>query len=103
MAMELPVIATNWSGQSDFMGSEWSYPIKVEKLVPIEDQPEFGNRAEPSIDELRRAMREVVDYPQRAKAKGVRARQHVVDNFSNEKVAELILGRLDEIESKIDS
>jgi glycosyltransferase involved in cell wall biosynthesis len=34
MAMGLPVIATNWSGQVDFMNENNAFPIRVDKLVP---------------------------------------------------------------------
>ena len=34
MAMGLPTIATNWSGQVDFMRADNAYPLRVEKLVP---------------------------------------------------------------------
>lgn len=36
MAMELPVIATNWSGPTEFMTEENSYPLPIEpELVPV--------------------------------------------------------------------
>lgn len=31
----LPVIATNWSGPTEFMTSENSYPLQVEALLPV--------------------------------------------------------------------
>lgn len=34
MAMEMPAIATNWSGPTDFMTKDTSYLLDVEKMVP---------------------------------------------------------------------
>ena len=35
MAMELPVISTNWSGLVAFLNEESGYPIRVEGLVDV--------------------------------------------------------------------
>jgi hypothetical protein len=36
MAMELPVISTNWSGLTAFLNEQTGYPIAVEKLVEVQ-------------------------------------------------------------------
>jgi hypothetical protein len=33
--MELPIIATNWSGNTEFMTNENSFLLPIEGLVPI--------------------------------------------------------------------
>ena len=34
MVMQMPVIATNWSGNMDFMNSDNSFLVRVKKMVP---------------------------------------------------------------------
>jgi len=85
MAMELCAIATNWSGPSDFLLPEFSFPIGVELM---EDALSFqGQWARPSVSQLRSAMRTVFEFPDEARLKGKLARQFVVDNFSQETMA----------------
>lgn len=101
MAMELPVIATNWSGQSDYLQPEYAYPLEVENLVEVPTQPEFGHYAEPSVEHLKKLLREVYTNRDKAKAKGKLARAMVVEKCSNERVAKLILDRFAAIERTI--
>jgi len=95
MAMELPTIATNWSGNTDFMTAENSYLISVEKMVP---SPMWGdessNWAEPSVDHLKQIMRYVYNHPSVAKQKGLKGRNDIKENFSQEKVGALIVHQL---------
>lgn len=35
MAMELPVISTNWSGLTAFLNDETGYPISIEGLIEV--------------------------------------------------------------------
>ena len=75
LSSELPVIATRWSGQLDFLRDENSYLIDVEGLVPAAAEEEIfaGHMwAQPSVEHLRQLMRRVVS--QRAEAQQ-RARQ----------------------------
>lgn len=75
LSSELPVIATRWSGQLDFLRDENSYLIDIEGLVPasVEEESFAGHLwAQPSVDHLRQLMRRVVS--QRAEAQQ-RARQ----------------------------
>jgi glycosyltransferase involved in cell wall biosynthesis len=84
MSCELPVIATAWGGQMDFMTSDNSYLLDSEGLVPasVEEEIFAGHLwAQPSVDHLRQLMREVVSRPEEARRHGQRARQDMVANW----------------------
>lgn len=98
MLMELPVIGTNWSGQTDFMNETNAYLIPVDHFNTIQDnenQAFIGHRwAEPSLSGLRRLMRRVVTNRVEAIRKGKKARQDLMREYSMEatyaKVAEAL-------------
>jgi len=104
MSMGLPIIATNWSGTTQFMNSRNSYPLSIEGLVPITNGAFKGHKwAQPSVKELRRLMRHVVDHPAEAREKGRQARADMVQYYSPEAVARVVLGHLTRIEAKLAS
>lgn len=57
--------------------------------------------AQPSVSHLRQLMRQVVNYPREAEAKGRAARQHVLNNFTPEVLAEIIMKEIRRIEAKL--
>lgn len=102
MAMELPILATNWSGSTEFMTEENSYPIKVEGLVPVKSGAFQGHRwAQPSVTHLRQLMRHVVDHPDEAATKGKRARLHMHRNYSPEVLAQTVMKHMRRIHGRI--
>eukprot|EP00906_Rhabdomonas_costata_P024197 RCo034818 len=102
MAMGLPLIATNWSGPTAFMTEENSYPLPIRGLVSVTSGPWYGHRwADPDPMLLRRLMREVYSDPERAKAKGKRAREDIVAKFGLEPVAQTVVQRLQHIRRKL--
>jgi len=107
MAMELPVIGTNWSGNTEFMTEENSYLIRVQNLVKIKKMEipiYLGHRwAQPSKHHLKKLMREVFKDPQAAKAVGRKARKDVIEKYSNKAVALVALRRLQQIEKELDA
>ncbi|KAK1421181.1 hypothetical protein QVD17_23334 [Tagetes erecta] len=103
MAMSLPVIATNWSGPTEYLSEENSYPLTVDRMSEVIDGPFKGHLwAEPSVDKLKFLMRHVMDNPEEAKVKGMKGRKDMVDKFSPEIVAKIvsdqIQGLLDKLE-----
>jgi len=80
MANELPVIATNWSGQTEFITNENSYLLEYQ-LRPVESQWYSGDFqsymewAEPSIDHLQYLLRHVYNNREEAKSKAKQAKQ----------------------------
>jgi glycosyltransferase involved in cell wall biosynthesis len=80
----LPVIATQWGSASEFLRDTNSYPIAVEKIVPAwcEDECVAGHRwAEPSVDDLRRQMREVFTNSCEAQKRAAQGRRDAVDHW----------------------
>eukprot|EP00435_Cladocopium_sp_Y103_P050177 s647_g15.t1 len=84
MSMALPVIATNWSGSTEFLHSDVSLPLPLDGLEPAENG--HGQWAQPSREQLRRLMRYLQQHPREGKAIGEAARQRMVERFSPEKV-----------------
>ena len=92
MAMGLPVIATNWSGPTAFLREANSHPLPVARHLT-------GGFAEPGVTALRHAMRRAFDEHttnggEAATARGRRARQTMVEEYSRAAVAEVVLRRL---------
>ena len=106
MMMGLPVIATNWSGNTEFMNPENSYLIDYELIDVGQVEPELwhyrgGRWANPSETHLRQLMRQVQQNPEQARQKGARARADMVKHFSRSPVANEIIHRLQGIERKL--
>jgi glycosyltransferase involved in cell wall biosynthesis/tetratricopeptide (TPR) repeat protein len=87
MMMGLPVIATNWSGNTEFMTPETACLLDYE-LVKVEAtdagfEHYQGHRwAEPSCAHLRQWLRRLQQNPAEGKTIGARARAHVLKHFS---------------------
>jgi hypothetical protein len=81
------------------MGSEWSYPLQIEGTEKLPGSEE--NFAKPSVTHLRQLMRHLFENQEEAKDKGIKAREFVVNNYSQEKVAAIVLKRLSQIEKLI--
>eukprot|EP01126_Amoeba_proteus_P007848 TRINITY_DN12860_c0_g1_i8.p1 TRINITY_DN12860_c0_g1~~TRINITY_DN12860_c0_g1_i8.p1 ORF type:complete len:296 (-),score=64.04 TRINITY_DN12860_c0_g1_i8:199-1086(-) len=89
MAMELPTIATNYSGPADFLDATVGYPIPITTMVTPPDGP--GVLVQPDEKHVRLLMREVYKNQAAAKEKGKKARKHVVKNFSEEVISKVFL------------
>jgi glycosyltransferase involved in cell wall biosynthesis len=106
MLMGLPSIGTRWSGPLEFMNDENSYLVDcaVVDVPPAgwRDVPIFrGHRwAEPSLSHLRQLMRRVVSDREEASRRGEAGSEHIMQNFSRERVARLVKARLEEILGK---
>ena len=98
MGLGKPVIATGWSGNTDFMDVSNSFPVSY-RLVEIEETvgPYHGGEvwAEPSVEHAAELMRFVVDHPEEARVRGDRARRAIQRDYSEERIAELVRQRLD--------
>lgn len=85
MACGLPVIATKWSSQVDFMTQDNSLPLEVESLIPaVAKCPYYeGYRwAQPSYEHLRTLMRWVYEHQAEAALVGQRAAQDARERWS---------------------
>jgi glycosyltransferase involved in cell wall biosynthesis len=84
LSSELPVIATRWSGQLDFLRDDNSYLIDIEGLVPasVEEETFAGHLwAQPSVDHLRKLMRHVVSQRGEARQRAQQGRKDMVANW----------------------
>jgi 2-polyprenyl-3-methyl-5-hydroxy-6-metoxy-1,4-benzoquinol methylase len=97
MALGKPVIATAWSGNTDFMTVSNSFPVPYELVTLKHDAGPYragATWAEPSVDEAVRLMRLVRDDPELAHARGQAARHDLETEYSEQKVGERVVERL---------
>jgi glycosyltransferase involved in cell wall biosynthesis len=103
MASGKPVIATGWSGNVDFMDVSNSYPVGFE-LTTIKESigPYHAGEtwAEPSVEHAAALMRRIVEDKAEALEKGETARRHVLEHFSQARVARIMSERLSVIEGR---
>jgi glycosyltransferase involved in cell wall biosynthesis len=96
MAMGLPVIATNWSGQTAFMNAENSLLLDCEVVdvpaIACQETPTYqGHRwAEPSLTHLRQLLLQAFEDRAYGKEIGGRARAHLEANFTYPRVAQIL-------------
>lgn len=92
-----PVIATGWSGNTDFMTVANSYPVDYE-LVQLEHDvgPYRAGEtwADPSVPHAAELMRHVFEHPEEVARRGERARADIEAHFSETSVAEIVRERL---------
>lgn len=85
MAIGKPVVATGYSGNTDFMTPSNSWLVDYD-LVPVgkdaEHYPADAMWAEPSVADAARALREVVEQPDEVQRRGERARQDIAAHLS---------------------
>mmetsp|Transcript_17933 Transcript_17933/g.26542 ORF Transcript_17933/g.26542 Transcript_17933/m.26542 type:complete len:456 (+) Transcript_17933:158-1525(+) len=91
MAMGLPVIATNWSGPTEFVKDDHGYLLPINGLVDA-NLDSFPNHmwADPNAQELEYLFRHIKENPKEAKNKGQRSREYVVKEWSNLAVAKQV-------------
>jgi glycosyltransferase involved in cell wall biosynthesis len=87
MACGCPVIATRWSGQLDYLHDENSFLIDLEGVVPVPsdvDIESFAGHcwAAPSVEHLRKQMREVFSNRAEAARRAERGRREVTERFN---------------------
>ena len=99
MAMGLPTIATRWSGNLEFMNDDNSCLVDYELVDAPADGFLRGQRwAQPSVRDLRRAMRALYENPGEAAAMGARARADVLVSCRPELIADAVRARLEAID-----
>ena len=103
MALGTPVVATNWSANTEFMTQETSCMVDYQ-LVPVRKQYQCGEAshrwAEADIEQaagyLKRLFEDKVYYQEKAEA----GRQWITTHFSPEESARKMRKRLQEISAK---
>jgi glycosyltransferase involved in cell wall biosynthesis len=103
MALGKPVIATDWSGNTDFMALANSYPVRY-RLVRLDRDvgPYRAGEtwAEPSVEHAAELMRRVFENRDEARRTGEAARRDIEGLFSVEAVAALMAERLSVIAAR---
>jgi glycosyltransferase involved in cell wall biosynthesis len=96
MSLGRPVLATNWSGVTEFMAEGTALPIVPEGL-------EVGSGgdcrwARVGVDQVSRLLRELYEMsPQQRTHLGAAARKHIVQHFAPEEIRDRIVDRLQTI------
>jgi glycosyltransferase involved in cell wall biosynthesis len=103
MALGKPVIATSWSGNTDFMDVSNSFPVRYE-LVELQENigPYRAGEtwADPSVEHAAESMRFVFEEREEARVRGQVAKREIETNYSEEKVANLVQHRLAVIKNR---
>jgi glycosyltransferase involved in cell wall biosynthesis len=97
MACGLPAIATDWSGQAEFLNTHVAYPLRVRSLVPAVARCAYypGFRwAEPDEEQLVELLRHVYAHPDEARAVGARAAEYAAAHLTWGHTAHTIVERL---------
>jgi glycosyltransferase involved in cell wall biosynthesis/SAM-dependent methyltransferase len=100
MVLGKPVIATGFSGNTDFMTPENSYLVDWQ-LTTVgeggENYPADGHWAEPDLDHAAATMREVWEGADQARERGAAAQAQVREEWSLEAVGRIARERLDQV------
>lgn len=103
MSLGKPVIATAYSGNLDFMKSDNSILVPF-KFVPVGNQafpyPEDSRWAQPDIEFAANAMRELSSDEGLRTRLGSKAKADVTSEFTIERAAEFIKGRVKELSKR---
>lgn len=100
MACGLPVIATDWSAQTEFLHGGVGYPLRLRRLIPAVARCPYylgWQWADPDEDHLIELMRHVYTHPAEAQAVGSRAAAEVAERWTLSHAAERMITRLMEI------
>ena len=80
MSLGKPVVATNYSGNVDFMTPENSYPIDYRLVTLTRDYGPYMRGAEwadPDLDQMGAVIRHIAEHPEDGKARGAQAKADV--------------------------
>lgn len=102
MSMGLPVIATNWGGNTAFMNNHNSFLFSCIDLVEIKEGPWKGHKwCEPNYDSLSTSMRYLYENPKQGKKIGKKARNDIINHYSLPVIGELLDIEFNRIYNKI--
>ncbi len=103
MALAKPVIATNYSGNTEFMNRKNSYPVDYKLIKIKKDHGPYkkGNVwADPNINQAAKLMKKVYNNPKKAKERGKIAKKYINNNLSPKSLSKKIVNRLNTINQK---
>ena len=102
LAMGKPVIATDYSGNRDFLSADTGFPVpfSLRKLMPGEyPMGEGQSWAEPDLRVAVQQMRAVFANREERQTRAARGERYIEGHYSGEIVAKIIKDRLDDIRS----
>jgi glycosyltransferase involved in cell wall biosynthesis len=100
MLLGKPVIATDYSGNLDFMKPETSYLVSWDRVKVGEGAEAYDANAtwaEPNLDEAAALMREVYLNPEKSKEKALAGKSDLESRFTPQITGERMKNRLEEI------
>ena len=100
MCLGKPVIATAYSGNTDFMTAENSFPLPYRLVTLTRDYGPYmrgASWADPDLDEAARLMRLIVEQPEVARARGSRAERDIAQERDPSVTGAIVRQRLDAI------
>lgn len=100
MACGIPVIATNWSAQTEFMTTKNSFPLEIDGLILAKAKCPYYNGfkwAQPSYEHLRYLLRYVYENREEAKKIGEMAAKDVVYKWTWDNTVKKIIKRISAI------
>ena len=104
LAFGKPVIATDYSGNRDFLTEETGFPVpfSLRKLMPGEyPMGEGQSWAEPDLEVAIQYMRTVFADREERERRSLRGKQFIEDHYSGRSVAKIIMDRLGEIRKSL--
>jgi glycosyltransferase involved in cell wall biosynthesis len=100
MLLNKPVIATNYSGTTDFINHDTGFPVDYQLIDLKPDEYPFAEGqkwADPDLDRAAWIMNYIVNNPQETKKVANAGRQHILENHSLAVVGQRYRDRLQEI------
>ena len=100
MSLGKPVVATNYSGNVDFMTVDNSYPVDYRLVALTRDYGPYMRGAvwaDPDVDQMGGIIRHIAEHPEDARARGARARLDVERHWSPAVTGERVRNRLEAI------
>ncbi len=103
MYNSVPVIATNWSANTEFMNESCACMVPYRLVELRRSVPPYkrGNRwAEPSVNRAAYYMRKLAEHPKRCSEIGKKGRLYVREQLGRQRILVLLQRRMKEISSK---
>ena len=84
MASCVPVVATDWSANTEFCNAEnsWPVPVKMTPILPHEYPAVMKEWSAPDVEAAAKALREIFENRELAAKKALLAREQLVERYS---------------------
>ena len=100
MLLSKPVIATDYSGTTDFINQDTGFPVGY-KLIPVKENeyPFWENQhwAEPDINHAAWLMKKIISDETNAKAIALRGKEKILQDYSLQAIGKLYRKRLEKV------